>query len=57
MKLRKLAIAASLLAAGGSVLLAGNAFAQAKEQFIPVLSYRTGAYAPTRRARRGAGRA
>src|SRR5258705_13044145 len=46
MKLRKLATAAALVAACGSVLVAGNAFAQAKEQFIPVLSYRTGPYAP-----------
>jgi branched-chain amino acid transport system substrate-binding protein len=40
MKLRKLALAAALVAVGVS------AFAQAKEQFFPVLSYRTGAYAP-----------
>ena len=46
MKLRKLALATSLVAVGASVLMAGNAFAQAKEQFIPVLSYRTGPYAP-----------
>ena len=46
MKLRKLAVAATLVAAGASVLVAGNALAQAKEQFIPVLSYRTGPYAP-----------
>ena len=47
MKLRKLALATSLVAVGASVLMTGNAFAQAKEQFIPVLSYRTGPYAPT----------
>jgi branched-chain amino acid transport system substrate-binding protein len=41
MKLRTLALAAVLAAAGAS-----GAFAQAKEQFFPVLSYRTGAYAP-----------
>jgi branched-chain amino acid transport system substrate-binding protein len=41
MKLRTLALAAALAAAGVS-----SAFAQAKEQFFPVLSYRTGAYAP-----------
>jgi branched-chain amino acid transport system substrate-binding protein len=47
MKLRKLALAASLVAIGGAVLTTGTAFAQAsKEQFIPVLSYRTGPYAP-----------
>ena len=40
MKLRNLALAAALMAVGAS------AFAQAKEQFFPVLSYRTGAYAP-----------
>jgi branched-chain amino acid transport system substrate-binding protein len=33
-------------AAAASVLLPASAFAQAKEQFIPVLSYRTGPYAP-----------
>jgi len=41
MKFRTLALAATLAAAG-----VGNAWAQAKEQFFPVLSYRTGAYAP-----------
>jgi len=46
MKLRKLVLATSLVAVGASALMAGNAFAQAKEQFIPVLSYRTGPYAP-----------
>jgi branched-chain amino acid transport system substrate-binding protein len=46
MKLRKLVLATSLVAVGASVLMTGNAFAQAKEQFIPVLSYRTGPYAP-----------
>ena len=40
MKLRHLALAAALVAAGSS------AFAQAKEQFFPLLVYRTGAYAP-----------
>ena len=40
MKIRNLA-AAALIAAIGS-----TAFAQAKEQFFPLLSYRTGAYAP-----------
>lgn len=46
MKLRNLILAVAAVAAGASSLVAGNAFAQAKEQFIPVLSYRTGAYAP-----------
>ncbi len=40
MKIRHIA-AAALIAAVGS-----SAFAQAKEQFFPLLSYRTGAYAP-----------
>ena len=40
MKFRNLALAATLIAAGAST------FAQAKEQYFPVLSYRTGAYAP-----------
>jgi branched-chain amino acid transport system substrate-binding protein len=40
MKIRNLAVTA-LVAAVGS-----TAFAQAKEQFFPLLSYRTGAYAP-----------
>jgi branched-chain amino acid transport system substrate-binding protein len=46
MKLRKLVIASSLVAAGASALWAGSAMAQSKDQFFPVLSYRTGAYAP-----------
>jgi branched-chain amino acid transport system substrate-binding protein len=46
MKLRKLVLATSLVAAAASVFVTGSAFAQAKEQFIPVLSYRTGPYAP-----------
>jgi len=41
MKFRTLALAAALAAAGVSA-----AWAQAKEQFFPVLVYRTGAYAP-----------
>jgi branched-chain amino acid transport system substrate-binding protein len=45
MKLRQLAVAATVAAAGlGAV--ATNALAQAKEQFFPMLVYRTGAYAP-----------
>ena len=47
MKLRQLVLAAAMTAAGLSgVLASGVVFAQAKEQFIPVLSYRTGAFAP-----------
>ena len=46
MKLRKLVLASALVAAGASVMVTGNAFAQAKEQFFPLLSYRTGPYAP-----------
>ncbi|MBK6863131.1 MAG: ABC transporter substrate-binding protein [Ideonella sp.] len=45
MKLRNLALAAAV----GAATLAGmaqQAYAQAKEQFFPVLVYRTGAYAP-----------
>ena len=47
MKIRKLTVAASIAAIGFSAaLIAPAAYAQAKEQFFPVLSYRTGAYAP-----------
>ncbi len=45
MKLSRLLIAAAVLAAGASALTT-SAFAQAKEQFFPLLVYRTGAYAP-----------
>jgi branched-chain amino acid transport system substrate-binding protein len=45
MKLKSLSMAA-LLAAAGLASVATTAFAQAKEQFFPVLSYRTGAYGP-----------
>ncbi|OGB11010.1 MAG: ABC transporter permease, partial [Burkholderiales bacterium RIFCSPHIGHO2_12_FULL_61_11] len=45
MKVRNLVLAVAMVAAGASVA-STSAFAQAKEQFIPVLSYRTGAYAP-----------
>jgi len=45
MKFKPLAIAAAI-AVGGAALTSGPAFAQAKDQYIPVLSYRTGAYAP-----------
>ena len=47
MKIRSLALAVSLAAIGiTSTVTAPGAFAQAKEQFFPVLVYRTGAYAP-----------
>ena len=46
MKVRNVILAIAALAAGASSLVATTAQAQAKEQFIPVLSYRTGAYAP-----------
>jgi branched-chain amino acid transport system substrate-binding protein len=45
MKLSRFLIAAAVLAAGASALTT-SAFAQAKEQFFPLLVYRTGAYAP-----------
>jgi branched-chain amino acid transport system substrate-binding protein len=45
MKLRQCVLAAALVAVGATVVSTG-ALAQAKEQFIPVLSYRTGPYAP-----------
>src|SRR6478672_13779771 len=45
MKLRNFTIAVAALAAAASVI-STEAMAQAKEQFIPVLSYRTGPYAP-----------
>ena len=46
MKLRKLVLASAMAAAGSSALMTGAAFAQAKEQFFPVLSGRTGPVAP-----------
>src|SRR5574343_990627 len=47
MKLRQLALATVVAAAGlSSALVPSVATAQAKEQFFPVLVYRTGAYAP-----------
>ena len=41
-----LAAAAVVAAMGGILAPSTSAFAQAKEQFFPILSYRTGAYAP-----------
>ena len=47
MKIRQLALAVGMIATGLSgALVGGQAAAQAKEQFFPVLVYRTGAYAP-----------
>jgi branched-chain amino acid transport system substrate-binding protein len=47
MKFKSLAMAATIAASGlASLATAPAAFAQAKEQFFPVLVYRTGAYAP-----------
>ena len=46
MKLKSLALAASIVAAVAGATTAPAAFAQAKEQFFPVLVYRTGPYAP-----------
>ena len=40
MKIRHVVLASVIAAASA------GAFAQAKEQFFPLLSYRTGAYAP-----------
>jgi branched-chain amino acid transport system substrate-binding protein len=45
MNLKSVALATALVAAASGVT-APAAFAQAKEQFFPVLSYRSGAYAP-----------
>jgi len=46
MKIRNLILAVAAVAAGASSMVTTNAFAQAKEQFFPLLSYRTGPYAP-----------
>jgi branched-chain amino acid transport system substrate-binding protein len=45
MKLRQLSVAA-IVAAAGLASVATTALAQTKEQFFPMLVYRTGAYAP-----------
>lgn len=45
MKPTRILIAAAAVAVG-TLLTAGSALAQAKEQFFPLLSYRTGPYAP-----------
>ncbi|MES2362349.1 MAG: ABC transporter substrate-binding protein [Pseudomonadota bacterium] len=46
MKIRNLILAVAAVAAGASSMVTTSAFAQAKEQFFPLLSYRTGPYAP-----------
>ena len=46
MKLKSIVFSAAVLAAGLSAAISTPALAQAKEQFFPVLVYRTGAYAP-----------
>ena len=47
LKLKQFAVAATMACAGvASLVTTAPAFAQAKEQFFPVLVYRTGAYAP-----------
>ncbi|MBN8487265.1 MAG: ABC transporter substrate-binding protein [Burkholderiales bacterium] len=46
LKFKTLAQAALIASAGLASLATSPAFAQAKEQFFPVLVYRTGAYAP-----------
>ena len=46
MKVRNLVLATAMVAAAASSVVTTNAFAQAKEQFFPLLVYRTGAYAP-----------
>ncbi|HNJ83957.1 MAG TPA: ABC transporter substrate-binding protein [Piscinibacter sp.] len=46
MKLKSISTAIVIAAAAAAGLATSTAFAQAKEQFFPVLVYRTGAYAP-----------
>jgi branched-chain amino acid transport system substrate-binding protein len=47
MKLNSLALASAMCVAGlASIAITPSASAQAREQFFPVLSYRTGAYGP-----------
>src|SRR5690606_12443331 len=48
MKFRKIVLAAAAVATSASALVSASAWAQAKEQYLPLLSYRTGAYAPNR---------
>ena len=46
MKIRHLILAVAAVATAASSLVGTSAYAQAKEQFFPLLSYRTGPYAP-----------
>ena len=46
MKIRNLILAVAAVATGAASLVTTSAYAQAKEQFFPLLSYRTGPYAP-----------
>ncbi|TWO66131.1 ABC transporter substrate-binding protein [Caenimonas sedimenti] len=46
MKFRNLVLVAATVAAAATSGISTSAYAQAKEQFFPVLVYRTGAYAP-----------
>ena len=46
MKIRDLILAVAALATAATSLVATPVQAQAKEQFFPLLSYRTGPYAP-----------
>ena len=49
MKISKLIVMAAAITAAAATLVTSSAFAQAnqaKEQFFPLLSYRTGPYAP-----------
>lgn len=46
MKIRSLILAMAALVVGATSLVSTSALAQAKEQFFPLLSYRTGPYAP-----------
>ena len=46
MNFKSISLTAAVLAAGLSTLVATPAFAQAKEQFFPLLVYRTGPCLP-----------
>ena len=46
MKIRSLILTMAALVVGATSLVSTSALAQAKEQFFPLLSYRTGPYAP-----------
>ncbi|NIV36124.1 MAG: ABC transporter substrate-binding protein, partial [Anaerolineae bacterium] len=47
MKLRQLILAVAAVAVGATSLLVTSAHAQAKEQYFPLLTFRTGPYAPS----------